>query len=104
MSWLPHAGFHLEEDVRANLAAAGHEVIDFGRSKVDHEDDYPDFAEKVGADSTGRSVYVLKGTGKPSDRESHGDHSMHFIIVSCQNNYLSRLSPGAEDAFHGSSV
>ena len=43
-----HAGFHLKEDVRANLAAVGHEVVDLGTSKVDPEDDYPCFAEKVG--------------------------------------------------------
>ena len=43
-----HAGFPLKEDVRANLAAAGHEVVDLGASKVEPEDDYPDFAEKVG--------------------------------------------------------
>jgi ribose 5-phosphate isomerase B len=43
-----HAGFPLKEDVRANLAAAGHEVVDLGAYKVEPEDDYPDFAEKVG--------------------------------------------------------
>jgi len=43
-----HAGFPLKEEVRANLAAAGHEVIDLGAYKVEPEDDYPDFAEKVG--------------------------------------------------------
>ena len=43
-----HAGFPLKQDVRTNLAAAGHEVVDLGASKVEPEDDYPDFAEKVG--------------------------------------------------------
>ncbi|HUN84232.1 MAG TPA: RpiB/LacA/LacB family sugar-phosphate isomerase [Terracidiphilus sp.] len=43
-----HAGFPLKEDVRANLTAAGHEMIDLGACKVKPEDDYPDFAEKVG--------------------------------------------------------
>jgi ribose 5-phosphate isomerase B len=43
-----HAGFPLKEDVRANLSAAGHEVVDLGTYKVEPEDDYPDFAEKVG--------------------------------------------------------
>jgi len=33
--------------VRTNLAAAGYEVVDLGASKVEPEDDYPDFAEKV---------------------------------------------------------
>ena len=43
-----YAGFPLKEDVRANLAAEGHEVVDLGTYKVQPEDDYPDFAEKVG--------------------------------------------------------
>ena len=43
-----HAGFALKEEVRASLAAAGHEVVDLGAYKVEPEDDYPDFAEKVG--------------------------------------------------------
>ncbi|MGA2216135.1 MAG: RpiB/LacA/LacB family sugar-phosphate isomerase [Bryobacteraceae bacterium] len=43
-----HAGFPLKEEVRANLALAGHEVIDLGTYKPDPQDDYPDFAEMVG--------------------------------------------------------
>ncbi len=43
-----HAGFPLKGYVRANLAAAGHEVVDLGTYKVEPEDDNPDFAEKVG--------------------------------------------------------
>ena len=43
-----HAGFPLKEDVRTNLAAAGHDVVDLGVFKVVPEDDYPDFAERLG--------------------------------------------------------
>ena len=43
-----HAGFELKEEVRANLAAAGHDVIDLGAYKVEPEDDYPDYAVKTG--------------------------------------------------------
>jgi len=43
-----HAGFSLKEEVRANLALAGHEVVDLGAYSGDFPDDYPDFAEKVG--------------------------------------------------------
>lgn len=42
-----HAGFALKEEVRANLAAAGHEVIDVGAFNADPSD-YPDFAVLVG--------------------------------------------------------
>jgi ribose 5-phosphate isomerase B len=43
-----HAGFPLKEEMRANLAAAGHEVVDLGAFKVEPEDDYPDYAVRVG--------------------------------------------------------
>jgi ribose 5-phosphate isomerase B len=42
-----HAGFALKEEVRANLTAGGHEVIDLGAFN-DAPSDYPDFAELVG--------------------------------------------------------
>jgi ribose 5-phosphate isomerase B len=38
-----HGGFALKEDLRAQLAAAGHDVIDFGSYKLDPNDDFPDF-------------------------------------------------------------
>jgi ribose 5-phosphate isomerase B len=44
-----HAGFSLKEEVRAYLAKAGHELVDLGAYCGDNPDDYPDFAEKVGA-------------------------------------------------------
>lgn len=43
-----HAGFALKEEMRAHLTKAGHELIDLGAFKCEPEDDYPDFAERVG--------------------------------------------------------
>ena len=43
-----HAGFALKEEIRAYLTKAGHEVLDLGAYKVEPQDDYPDFAERVG--------------------------------------------------------
>ncbi len=43
-----HAGFALKEELRGQLTKAGHEVIDLGAFECEPEDDYPDFAEKVG--------------------------------------------------------
>jgi ribose 5-phosphate isomerase B len=43
-----HAGFPLKEEVRAYLAKGGHEVADLGAYTIDPQDDYPDFAERVG--------------------------------------------------------
>jgi ribose 5-phosphate isomerase B len=42
-----HAGFELKEEMRADLAKAGHEIVDLGAFKVEPLDDYPDYAEKV---------------------------------------------------------
>jgi hypothetical protein len=43
-----HAGFPLKEEVRAYLARPGTRWSTWGRIKCEPEDDYPDFAEKVG--------------------------------------------------------
>jgi len=43
-----HAGFALKEELRGLLTKDGHEVVDLGAFRCDPEDDYPDFAEKVG--------------------------------------------------------
>lgn len=43
-----HAGFPLKEEVRAYLAKSGHEVLDLGAYRIEPQDDYPDFAERVG--------------------------------------------------------
>src|SRR5260370_35760870 len=38
-----HGGFGLKEDLRGKLAAAGHDVVDFGATRTESGDDYPDF-------------------------------------------------------------
>ena len=43
-----HAGFALKEEVRAYLTKAGHELVDLGAFRCEPQDDYPDFAERVG--------------------------------------------------------
>lgn len=50
-----HAGFALKEKLRAELAAKGHEVVDFGTGTAE-SCDYPDYAQTVGREvSQGRS-------------------------------------------------
>ncbi len=39
-----HGGFEMKEQLARKLAAEGHQVIDFGNSVFDADDDYPDFA------------------------------------------------------------
>lgn len=43
-----HGGYPLNERVIKELAAAGHEIIDFGTHVGSRPDDYPDYALKVG--------------------------------------------------------
>src|SRR5215471_19348866 len=39
-----HGGFEMKEQLARLLAKEGHEVVDFGNTTYDIEDDYPDFA------------------------------------------------------------
>jgi RpiB/LacA/LacB family sugar-phosphate isomerase len=43
-----HAGYPLNERVIKELAAAEHEIIDFGTHVGSRPDDYPDYALKIG--------------------------------------------------------
>ena len=42
-----HRGFKLKEILKIFLKENGHEVVDFGNSNYDENDDYPDFAKAV---------------------------------------------------------
>jgi len=42
-----HAGFALKERLRVELAAKGHDLVDFGTNN-EESTDYPDYAEAVG--------------------------------------------------------
>jgi ribose 5-phosphate isomerase B len=39
-----HGGFEMKQQLAKLLAAEGHEVVDFGSTTYDQNDDYPDFA------------------------------------------------------------
>src|SRR5579862_8049258 len=61
-----HGGFDLKNTLAAQLRAAGHEVIDFGATSLNQEDDYPDFviplARAVAAGKVDRGVAIC-GSG-----------------------------------------
>ncbi len=42
-----HAGFEMKNELRADIVAGGHDVLDLGADCYDAQDDYPDFAAKV---------------------------------------------------------
>ena len=62
-----HGGFHLKERVKDYLSKAGYEVEDEGNTKLDPEDDYPQFAAKVATsvmashDDEPRGIIVCTG-------------------------------------------
>jgi len=61
-----HGGFRLKEEVVEQLRAAGHQVVDFGASAQNPDDDYPDFviplAQAVARGKVERGV-TLCGSG-----------------------------------------
>jgi len=61
-----HGGYGLKQDLRGRLAAAGHDVIDFGAKRLEPGDDYPDFvtplARAVASATVERGVAVC-GSG-----------------------------------------
>ena len=61
-----HGGFHLKEELLARLRAAGHDIVDFGATALNPDDDYPDFviplAEAVAAGTLERGIAIC-GSG-----------------------------------------
>jgi len=43
-----HGGFGLKEELCGRLSTAGHEIVDFGASRLEQGDDYPDFVIPLG--------------------------------------------------------
>ena len=61
-----HGGFNLKEDLAERLRRAGHEAVDFGASRLEPDDDFPDFViplvRAVAAGEVERGVAVC-GSG-----------------------------------------
>ena len=61
-----HGGFELKEILLKLLQESGYEVIDYGNSLLDQDDDYPDYviplAKSVGSGETDRGVAIC-GSG-----------------------------------------
>ena len=61
-----HGGFALKQDLMARVRAAGHDVVDFGATELNPDDDYPDFviplARAVASGKVVRGVAVC-GSG-----------------------------------------
>ena len=61
-----HGGFDLKQELAAKLRAVGHEIVDFGPSALNRDDDYPDFviplANAVASKDVDRGIAVC-GSG-----------------------------------------
>ncbi len=55
-----HRGFNLKKSLKNFLEKKGYEVIDVGNTKLDENDDYPDFAKLVG-DAVSQDLLARKG-------------------------------------------
>ena len=61
-----HGGYEMKQKIETLLGARGHEVVEFGNTRYDRNDDYPDFAlplaRAVAAGEVERGV-LLCGSG-----------------------------------------
>ena len=91
-----HGGFGLKEELRGQLAAAGHEIVDFGSHSLDPGDDYPDFviplARAVAAGRVERGVAVC-GSGVGASVCANKVHGAHAGLI---NDHFSARQ-GVED-------
>ncbi len=91
-----HGGFGLKEELRGRLAAAGHEVIDFGAIRSESGDDYPDFviplARAVAAGKVERGIAVC-GSGVGASVCANKVHGVRAALI---NDHFSARQ-GVED-------
>src|SRR5713226_1015974 len=80
-----HGGFGLKEELRGRLAAAGHDVVDFGATRMESGDDYPDFviplARAVSAGKVERGVAVC-GSGVGASICANKIPGVHAALIS----------------------
>src|ERR1700758_3738337 len=91
-----HGGFGLKEELRGRLAAAGHDVLDFGATKMESGDDYPDFviplARAVAAGKLERGIAVC-GSGVGASVCANKVHGIRAALI---NDHFSARQ-GVED-------
>jgi ribose 5-phosphate isomerase B len=93
-----HAGFTLKEDLKAFLAAEGHEVRDHGTDSTDPVD-YPPFcaaAARAVANGEADRGIVLGGSGQGEQIAANKIHGIRAAL--CHDLYLARLSREHNDA------
>lgn len=93
-----HAGFRYKEAVKEHLAAAGHEVFDFG-THSDESCDYPDFihpaAEAVSSGECERGI-IFGGSGNGEAITANRHTGIRCAV--CWNTESARLARSHNDA------
>ena len=79
-----HGGFELKQELRGRLAAAGHEVVDFGANTLNPGDDYPDFviplAKAVAAGKVERGIAIC-GSGVGASVCANKVHGVRAALI-----------------------
>jgi ribose 5-phosphate isomerase B len=93
-----HAGFRYKVAIAEHLAAAGHEVVDFGTSSTEPVD-YPDFirlaADAVASGDCERGI-VLGGSGNGEAMAANRHRGVRCAL--CWNEESARLARAHNDA------
>ena len=91
-----HGGFRLKEDLLARLRAEGYDVVDFGASALNPDDDYPDFviplAQAVAEGTLERGIAVC-GSGVGASICANKVPGTHAALI---NDHFS-AAQGVED-------
>ena len=94
-----HAGFQYKTAIARHLAAAGHEVVDFGTTSAESADDYPDFIHPAAAAvASGRCErgIVLGGSGNGEAMAANRHRGVRCAL--CWNEESARLARLHNDA------
>ena len=93
-----HGGFEMKEQLARKLAEAGHEVVDFGNTLLDPDDDYPDFAiplaKAVAAGKVERGV-LLCGSGVGASVAANKVNGARAAL--CHDDYSARQGVQDDD-------
>ena len=93
-----HGGFEMKQQLARKLAEEGYEVVDFGNSSLDPDDDYPDFAiplaRAVAAGQVERGV-LLRGSGVGASVAANKVCGARAAL--CHDNYSARQGVQDDD-------
>ena len=91
-----HGGFEMKQELAEMLSVAGHQVVDFGNTVYDSNDDYPDFAiplaRAVSRGDVERGILVC-GSGVGASVAANKIHGVRAAV--CHDDFSARQ--GVED-------